>query len=130
MVFCTDAASKYLSMLDVIMVDPYPIPNQAAGSVQAALDNVAALGKPIIMVPQAFGGGENWARTPSAQEERIMTYVEFGTTPNTQPLCHCHHARTRAGARASQQGALSSSGVLDAPLALPHAQTRRIGTLG
>lgn len=24
---------------------------------------------------QAFGGGENWARGPSRQEERLMTYL-------------------------------------------------------
>ena len=28
-----------------------------------------------MMVPQAFGGGENWARGPSRQEERLMTYL-------------------------------------------------------
>jgi hypothetical protein len=36
---------------------------------------VGSLGKPIMMVPQAFGGGENWARAPSAAEERLMTYL-------------------------------------------------------
>jgi len=75
MVFCTPNAIDYLSMLDIIMVDPYPIPNANASSVSAALQNVAALGKPIMLVPQAFGGGENWARGPSRQEERLMTYL-------------------------------------------------------
>ena len=42
---------------------------------QAALANVASLGKPVMLVPQAFGGGENWARGPSRQEERLMTYL-------------------------------------------------------
>merc|ERR1711966_323961 len=56
-------------------VDPYPIPGGGAESVMSALKNVASLGKPIMMVPQAFGGGENWARGPSLQEERLMTYI-------------------------------------------------------
>lgn len=42
---------------------------------QGALSNVASLGKPVMLVPQAFGGGENWARGPSRQEERVMTYL-------------------------------------------------------
>ena len=62
MVFCTRNAASYLSMLDIIMVDPYPIPGSPASTVAAALANVASLGKPVMMVPQAFGGGENWAR--------------------------------------------------------------------
>jgi hypothetical protein len=75
MVFCTRNAADYLSMLDIIMVDPYPIPGSSASSVASALSNVASLGKPVMMVPQAFGGGENWARGPSRQEERLMTYL-------------------------------------------------------
>jgi len=75
MVFCAGGASRYLSYLDLIMVDPYPIPNAAASSVQSSLEQVGALGKPIMLVPQAFGGGENWARGPSVQEERLMTYL-------------------------------------------------------
>jgi hypothetical protein len=47
----------------------------SAATVQGALTNVASLGKPVMMVPQAFGGGENWARGPSRQEERVMTYL-------------------------------------------------------
>jgi hypothetical protein len=74
MVFCTADAAKYDKALDLIMVDPYPIPNGPAGSVQGALDNVIGLGKPVIMCPQAFGGGENWAREPSGREMRLMTY--------------------------------------------------------
>jgi hypothetical protein len=75
MVFCTTQAANYLEMLDIIMVDPYPIPGSSAASVASALDNVASLGKPVMMVPQAFGGGENWSRGPSRQEERLMTYI-------------------------------------------------------
>jgi hypothetical protein len=52
-----------------------PVPTSSAAAVLSALSNVASLGKPVMMVPQAFGGGENWARGPSRQEERLMTYL-------------------------------------------------------
>ena len=77
MVFCTTQASEYFAILDLVMVDPYPIPSSSAATVSSALDRVIALGKPVLMVPQAFGGGENWARGPSRQEERLMTYLGF-----------------------------------------------------
>lgn len=75
MVFCAGGAANYLSMLDLIMVDPYPIPGSHAATVDDTLKSVAVLGKPIMMVPQAFGGGENWSRGPSIREERLMTYL-------------------------------------------------------
>ena len=75
MVFCSGGAKEYLSSLDMIMVDPYPIPNSPASQVVNALDPVVNLGKPVMMVPQSFGGGEGWARTPSAKEERLMAYL-------------------------------------------------------
>ena len=65
----------YLSALDVAMVDPYPVPNFDAGSVANALAVAASLGKPFMLVPQAFGGGEAWQRTPTGIEERLMTYL-------------------------------------------------------
>jgi len=75
MVFCAGGASGFLTALDLIMVDIYPIPNSPARTVSNGLSQVAALGKPIMFVPQSFGGGENWARTPSIREERLMTYL-------------------------------------------------------
>jgi hypothetical protein len=75
MVFCAGGAADFISALDLTMVDPYPIPGAHAATVQDSLAQVAALGKPIMMVPQSFGGGENWARGPSIREERLMTYI-------------------------------------------------------
>ena len=75
MVFCAGGASKFGKSFDVVMVDPYPIPNSPAESIIGPIETVRSLGKPIIMVPQAFGGGEGWARTPTAAEERIMTFL-------------------------------------------------------
>jgi len=31
--------------------------------------------KPLWIVPQAFGGGDWWPREPTAQEQRVMTYL-------------------------------------------------------
>ena len=75
MVFCAGGAKNFIQGLDLIMVDPYPIPGSPAASVASTLRSVEILGKPIMMVPQAFGGGENWARGPSLREERLMTYL-------------------------------------------------------
>ena len=76
MVFCAGGAADYLAALDLVMVDPYPVPSdEPARDVAGAIDAVVALGKPVVVVPQAFGGGENWARAPSAAEERAMTYA-------------------------------------------------------
>jgi hypothetical protein len=75
MVFCAGGASNFLTSLDLIMVDIYPIPNSSARSVANGLSAVRKLGKPIMFVPQSFGGGENWAREPSLIEERLMTYI-------------------------------------------------------
>ena len=65
----------YLSALDLAMVDPYPVPNYNASTVTNALAVAASLNKPFMLVPQAFGGGEAWSRTPTGIEERLMTQV-------------------------------------------------------
>jgi hypothetical protein len=75
MVFCAGGAARYAAGLDLIMVDPYPVPNRDAASVASTLAKVRAVGKPIMLVAQAFGGGEGWARAPSAREERLMSYL-------------------------------------------------------
>eukprot|EP00929_Paragymnodinium_shiwhaense_P072907 TRINITY_DN37007_c0_g1_i1.p1 TRINITY_DN37007_c0_g1~~TRINITY_DN37007_c0_g1_i1.p1 ORF type:complete len:580 (+),score=79.98 TRINITY_DN37007_c0_g1_i1:71-1810(+) len=75
MVFCCGGAASYANALDVIMVDPYPIPNSDASTVVEALASVQELGKTTIMVPQSFGGGEAWGRGPTSIEERLMTYL-------------------------------------------------------
>ncbi len=79
MVFCIPAkAPEYLEALDIVMVDPYPIPNQPVTRVAQTLDSVRAAlppGMPLWCVPQAFGGGEGWGREPTPEEERCMTYL-------------------------------------------------------
>ncbi|UCH34152.1 MAG: hypothetical protein JSV65_16665 [Armatimonadota bacterium] len=79
MVFCIPArAPEYVSGMDIMMADPYPIPH---GSVTVVaewadqLNRAVGYGMPLWIVPQAFGGGEGWRREPTAREERAMTYL-------------------------------------------------------
>jgi len=71
------AAKKYQNALDIVMADPYPVPNSpvtivgnVAGQLSAEFKGI----KPVWIVPQVFGGGEWWGREPSLQEVRSMTY--------------------------------------------------------
>jgi len=79
MVFCVpEAAAKYAAGMDVVMTDPYPIPNGPATRVVDFCERIRkdlADALPLWIVPQAFGGGEGWPREPSRQEERLMTYL-------------------------------------------------------
>lgn len=67
----------YADALDIVMADPYPVPNAPISMVANAAGQLTAefAGKrPVWIVPQAFGGGEWWGREPSLQELRSMTY--------------------------------------------------------
>jgi len=71
------AAKNYSNALDIVMADPYPVPDMPvtlAGNVAGQLSAEFAGKKPVWIVPQAFGGGEWWGREPSLQEMRTMTY--------------------------------------------------------
>lgn len=73
-----DKAPDYAPGMDIVMTDPYPIPNRSVTLVSDWTDRLDALmGRtmPLWIVPQAFGGGEGWAREPSAAEGRVMTYL-------------------------------------------------------
>ncbi len=79
MVFMTpQEAWRYAGAMDIVMADPYPIPNRPVTEVE----NVTRLlkqtfypAKPLWIVPQAFGGAENWKREPTPSEIRVMTYL-------------------------------------------------------
>ena len=79
MVFCVPSkAHQYVEGMDILMVDPYPIPNRPVTSVADTVDlvlNATSGSMPIWCVPQAFGGGEAWGREPTWQEQRCMTYL-------------------------------------------------------
>lgn len=78
-VFCNPhKAPQYKDALDIVMLDPYPIPNSPVTMVSDwfdSIDKAFDYSKPMWIVPQAFGGHEWWRREPSAQEERVMTYL-------------------------------------------------------
>ncbi len=78
-VFCVPhKAPEYLKGFDIIMVDPYPIPNSSVVTVANTVDLVlrdSGGEMPVWCVPQAFGGGEWWGREPTPAEERCMTYL-------------------------------------------------------
>ena len=64
--------------MDVVMADPYPIPDQPitqVGIFTQKLKTDFETAKPVWMVPQAFGGNEWWKREPTRQEIRAMSYL-------------------------------------------------------
>jgi hypothetical protein len=71
------ASRKYAGALDIVMADPYPVPNHPigmVGDVSGQLRTEFSGRKPVWMVLQAFGGGEWWGREPTFQEIRSMTW--------------------------------------------------------
>jgi len=71
------AAKRYADALDVVMADPYPIPDHPVsmpGDVADQLRTEFKGKRPFWIVPQAFGGGELWSREPTIQEIRSMTW--------------------------------------------------------
>jgi len=71
------SATRYSGALDIVMADPYPVPDSPItlpGSAARQLRNEFNGKKPVWIVPQAFGGGELWSREPTIQEIRSMTY--------------------------------------------------------
>lgn len=68
---------KYADAMDIVMADPYPVPElpvTMVGNVAGQLAKAFEGQKPVWIVPQAFGGGELWSREPTLQEIRSMTY--------------------------------------------------------
>ena len=71
------SSKKYANALDIVMADPYPVPNfpiTIAGDVAGQLKTEFKGKRPVWMVLQAFGGGEWWGREPTIQEIRSMTW--------------------------------------------------------
>jgi len=71
-------ARQFTDAMDIVMVDPYPIPSRPVTDVSGASDSTNAAFDPtkmLWMVPQAFGGNEHWQREPTAAEQRVMTYL-------------------------------------------------------
>ena len=71
------SSKKYAECLDIVMADPYPVPDSPismVGDAAASLVSEFQGRNPVWIVPQAFGGGEWWGREPTLQEMRAMTY--------------------------------------------------------
>jgi hypothetical protein len=71
------SSKKYTDALDIVMADPYPIPDNPVtvpGEVAFRLNSEFKGKKPFWIIPQAFGGGELWGREPTIQEIRSMTW--------------------------------------------------------
>lgn len=72
-----NASKNYSNALDIVMADPYPLPELPAsmvGNVAGDLREEFKGKRPVWIVPQAFGGGELWSREPTMQEIRSMTW--------------------------------------------------------
>ena len=70
-------ARRYADTYDIIMADPYPIPNAPATEAPRMISEIyqqMRYEKAVWLVPQVFGGGEIWTREPSAREVRLMIY--------------------------------------------------------
>jgi hypothetical protein len=71
------SSKKYANSLDIVMADPYPVPNgpvSIVGETAKQLNEEFSGAKAVWFVPQAFGGSEWWPREPTLQEVRSMTY--------------------------------------------------------
>ena len=71
------SSKKYAKALDIVMADPYPVPNYPitlVGDVAGQLKTEFTGKRSVWMVLQAFGGGEWWSREPTLQEMRSMTW--------------------------------------------------------
>lgn len=69
---------KFLSAMDIIMSDSYPIPHMPVTHVGDSMDRAhqgTSNAMPVWVIPQVFGGGEFWYREPTAREVRVMTYL-------------------------------------------------------
>jgi hypothetical protein len=71
-------AEDYRDVMDIVMTNPYPVPQGKVTEVSIYTDivkNAFWLEKPVWLVPQAFGGNEWWQREPDTKEIRAMTYL-------------------------------------------------------
>jgi hypothetical protein len=73
----TSTAKQYANALDIVIADPYPVPDMQpsyTGTVAKSLYNEFGGKNPVWIATQSFGGGEIWKREPTPSEVRLMTY--------------------------------------------------------
>ena len=116
-------AEEYKEVMDLVMADPYPVPNRSikeVGNIAAKLKRVFAYQKPVWIVPQAFGGNEWWPREPTRQELRVMTYLALinGATGIQYFIRHGRNAFPKSTVAWAEAGALSRETAQIAPFLL------------
>lgn len=70
-------ARRFADSYDIIMADPYPIPQSHAMEAPKMIGQIydeVCYEKAVWLVPQTFGGGEIWQREPDRKEIRVMCY--------------------------------------------------------
>lgn len=92
-----EKAGKYRDAMDIVMTDPYPVPNHPVAEVEEPVSYLKKeffLEKPVWMVPQAFGGNEWWQREPTGKELRAMTWLSIlnGATGVQYFIRHGHNS--------------------------------------
>ena len=105
-------AAEYGGVMDLVMADPYPVPNRSVeevGRIAAGLNRAYTFQKPVWIVPQAFGGNEWWQREPTRQEIRVMTYLALinGATGIQYFIRHGRNAFPKSTAAWAEAGALA-----------------------
>jgi len=96
-VFMTPSeADEYKDVMDIVMADPYPIPNKTVlevADVSFDLETDFRFRMPYWIVPQTFGGNEWWRREPVAEELRAMVYLSIlhGATGSQAFIRHGHN---------------------------------------
>eukprot|EP01051_Picozoa_sp_SAG22_P020085 SAG22_NODE_3924_length_1466_cov_1.268471_1_plen_305_part_10 len=69
-----DQWEKYINYTDIILADPYPVPNRGLWFVGDTAAKLSALGKPFWIVPQL---ADEMSRAPSGRELAAMVYLAF-----------------------------------------------------
>jgi hypothetical protein len=76
-----NAMKYYVNASDFSISDPYPCGNLSDAvspitTVSSQAETLSALGQPFMITPMAFGGDDGGCeRTPTPQEERVMSYL-------------------------------------------------------
>lgn len=76
-IISTLPAQRFADTYDIVMADPYPIPNSPAIVASQMIGKIfqqMQYEKAVWLVPQVFGGSEVWKREPTAREVRMMVY--------------------------------------------------------
>ena len=110
---------EYLNATDWVISDVYPVANvdfpvadRTVATVYETMKTYnefdppsGAVLPPVIVVPNAFGGGEVWPREPSPAEERAMAYL--GVVAGADGLMFFTHDTVRALQAVTDVGVLS-----------------------